>query len=139
MIDEFAIQQTISRYCDGANRRDWQQVLATFTPDAIWEVPTLGAKLEGHEAIQEGFAAFTGPTDYIVQINAPAIIEVDGDRGTARSVIRECGKYTGRDEAFEVLGFFTDELVRTADGWKFTRRTLQIQGMHTIALVPPGQ
>jgi hypothetical protein len=52
----------------------------------------------------------------------------------ARSVIRKCGKFADRDEALEVVGFYNDELVRTAEGWKFTRRAFKAAGMHTFPL-----
>jgi hypothetical protein len=61
---------------------------------------------------------------------------VEGDTATARSVIRECGKFSGRDEALEVLGLYADVLVRTADGWKFAERVFEIRGMHSFPLSP---
>lgn len=81
-------------------------------------------------------ASFVGQMAYFVQINSPAIITVDGDKATARSGIRECGKFSDRDEALEVLGRYEDELVRTATGWKFTRRAFYAAGKHLFALLP---
>ena len=139
MIDEFSIQQSLNCYSEGASRADWDEVLSTFVPDGVWEIPVFGAKFEGHNAIRDGLIHFSAPMDYIVQLNAPAIVKVDGDTATARSVIRECGKYSGRDEALEVLGFYADKLVNTPDGWKFTLRVFELQGMHSFPLLPPAQ
>jgi hypothetical protein len=136
MTDEFAIQETINRYSEGASRADWDQVLSTYLPNGVWEIPDLKAKFEGHKALREGLMHFAGPMDYIVQLNSPALIKLDGDKATARSVIRECGKFAGRDEALEVLGFYADELVRTVDGWKFKRRRFELRGMHSFPLSP---
>lgn len=136
MTDEASIQQTLNRYSTAASRADWDKVLATFTPDAVWDVPDLGARFEGLEAIRSGLLRFSGPMDYIVQLNTPAVIEVDGDTATAQSVIRECGKWSGRDEALEVLGLYADKLVRTAGGWKFVERVFEIRGMHSFPLSP---
>jgi hypothetical protein len=136
MIDEWAIQQTLNRYSEGASRGDWQQVLSTFTPEATWEIPERGARYQDHAVIQEVMAAFVGRMAYFVQINAPAIIEVEGNRATARTIIRECGKFADRDEALEVFGRYTDELIRTTAGWKFTRRVFNALGQHRFALVP---
>lgn len=138
MLDELAIQQTINRYCHAANSREWDQVLSVFLPDAVWEVPNMEVRLTGHDEIRAGFAAMTTGTDYIVQINAPAIIEINGDTATAKSVIRECGKYSDRDEGFEALGWFLDQLKKTENGWKFAQRTLHLQGMHTLKVAPPA-
>jgi ketosteroid isomerase-like protein len=134
MLDEIAIQQTISRYSEGAGRADWDQVMSTFVPDGIWEIPDLGVRHQGHAAIQPAMAAFVGQMAYFVQSNSPAIIAVEGDKATARSVIRECGKFADRDEALEVLGFYHDDLVRTPEGWKFTRRSFKTAGIHTFAV-----
>jgi ketosteroid isomerase-like protein len=138
MSEEFSIQQTISRYAEGASRADWEQVLSTYMPNAIWEITSFGAKFEGHEAIRDALRQFCDPMDYIVQLNAPALIQIKGDTATARSVIRECGKYAGRNEALEVLGFYADELLRTQDGWKFTHRVFESRGMHSFPLSPPA-
>jgi hypothetical protein len=81
-------------------------------------------------------SGFVAMMDYFVQMNTPATIEVTGDKAAAHSVIRECGKFAGRDEALEVLGFYADELVRTAEGsWKFARRTFTSAGLHRFTLM----
>lgn len=139
MLDEIAIQQVLNRYTEGASRADWEQVMATFTPDGIWEVPALAVQHQGHAQIQAAMAGFVEHMAYFVQINSPAIITVDGDKASARSVIRECGKYADRDEALEVLGTYDDELVRTEEGWKFARRTFRSVGVHSFALLPPAR
>ena len=136
MSDIEAIQQLLNRYSEGACRRDWAQVMATFAADAVWAVPSQGVELTGHAAIQPAMAGFVDQMDYFVQMNSAAVIEVDGDSASSRCVIRECGKFAGRDEALEVLGQYEDALVRTADGWKFTRRSFRSFGLHRFALLP---
>lgn len=138
MNDEFSIQQTISRYAEGASRADWEQVLSTYLPNGVREIAAFGAKFEGHEAIQAGLRQFCDAMDYILQINGPALIQIKGDTATARSVIRECGKYAGRNEGLEVLGFYADKLLRTPDGWKFAHRVFETRGMHSFPLSPPA-
>ena len=41
MIDKLEIQETISLYHEGGSKADWDQMMATFLPDGIWEVPAL--------------------------------------------------------------------------------------------------
>jgi hypothetical protein len=48
----------------------------------------------------------------------------------------ECGKFADRDEALEVFGRYSDELIRTAEGWRFTRRVFHAIGQHRFALLP---
>lgn len=134
MSDEAAIQQVINRYTDGCNRHDWLQVMATFAADGVWEVR--GNAIRGHANIQPAMAAFLTQMDYFTQTASPAVIAVAGDTATARTTIRECGKFKGRDEALEVLGFYADDLVRTDEGWKFARRKFTSFGLHRFALLP---
>ncbi len=133
MSDEQAIQQVINRYTDGCNRQDWPQVMATFAGDGIWEVQ--GNAIRGHANIQAAMAGFLTQMAYFTQIASASVIEVAGDRATARTAIRECGKFADRDEALEVLGYYADELVRAAGGWVFARRVFNSFGLHRFALL----
>jgi ketosteroid isomerase-like protein len=136
MNDHVAIQQTLNRYTEAASRADWDQAAATFLSDGIWEITALGKKFQGRAAIREALAGFVAPMDYMVQINAPGVIVIDGDTATVRSSIRECGKFSGKNEALEVLGHYADKLVRAPDGWKFAHRVFEVRGMHRFPLLP---
>jgi ketosteroid isomerase-like protein len=134
--DEAAIQRTITRYSQAASLGEWDEVLTTYLPDGVWEIPHLGMRFDGHAAIRGALSAFFETMEYVLQMNAPALIAIEGDTATARSAIRECGKSAGRDEGFEYLGLYVDRLVRTADGWKFAQRIFQGVGTHHFPLVP---
>lgn len=137
ILDELAIQRVMGIYSEAASRGDLETAVSTFTEDGTWGVPAFNLVCAGREAVLAGLRSFSDPMDYIVQAHCPAIVTVDGENATARSVIRECGKYKGRDEGLEVLGIYVDTLVRTADGWKFTDRSFDLQGIHTFALQRP--
>jgi uncharacterized protein (TIGR02246 family) len=134
MSDHEAIQQVINRYTDGCNCQDWPQVMATFADDGIWEVQ--GNEIQGHAAIQPAMAAFLTQMDYFTQTSSASVIEIAGDRATARTTIRECGKFKGRDEALEVLGYYADELIKVSAGWVFARRKFTSFGLHRFPLLP---
>lgn len=136
-MDDFQlIQQLHNRYSFGSSTADWDMVMSTLAPDCVWLVPDLGVELRGQKAILEGFLSLTEAVAYVVQQNSPALIEIDGDTAVTRCLIRECGKYVDRDAAMEVLGYYTDKLARTADGWKFTERRFTIRGMQDVILAP---
>lgn len=137
MSDEAAIHALLNLYTDGCNRQDWPQVMATFAEDGVWAAA--GAEHQGHAAIQAAMAGFLTMMDYFTQTSAAPIVAVSGDTATARITIRECGKFKGKDEALEVLGYYSDDLLRTADGWKFARRTFTSHGLHRFPLLqgPP--
>jgi ketosteroid isomerase-like protein len=138
MSDHFAIQQLINTYSFTASNGQTAEMAATYAEDGVWEVPDIGLKCEGHAAIKAAGEGVTSTIEYFVQLNSPAIIRVTGDRATAQSVIRECGKYKDKQVALEVLGLYDDELVRTADGWRFACRKFTVKGMHDFAIAPPS-
>ena len=133
--DEAAIQRVINIYSQFASRGDWDRVLPLFLPEAVWEIPHLGMKLEGKQAIAATLTMFKGTMDYVLQLNSPALIEVDGDNARATSGIRESGKSAGKDEAFDYFGIYADTFTRTAEGWKFRTRTFEGIGSQTYTLL----
>ena len=128
MHDKVDIQETISRYHEGASTSDLDQIIATFLPDGIWEVPSLALRAEGHAGLRETMAALVDQLEYLVQINAPAIIEVDGDTATARTLVRECTKLRDGGMYMDLVGQFQDRLRLTADGWRFEQRVFTVLG-----------
>lgn len=136
MIDEFSIQQVLNCFSEAASRSDWDQVITTFAADGTWEIPLFNIKFEGHQAVREALVGFTAQYDYVFQLNAPAQIKVDGDTATARSVVRESAKYADRDEAVEILMFYSDKLVRTPAGWKLKQRISEVRAMQNMQLLP---
>jgi len=125
MSDGEAIQQLINTYSQAASLGEWDRAVGTYLPEGVWAIPHLSMTLEGAAAIRSALTAFMETMDYVLQMNAPAIIHVEGDRATATSSIREAGKSKGEMHAFEFLGLYEDELVHTAEGWKFARRTFR--------------
>jgi hypothetical protein len=137
MLDEIAIQQTLSRFTDGTSRGDIQQALSTFLADGVYE--SSGVRLRGYAAIEAAAVAYVAQFSYVVQVSAPALIVVDGDKATARSVIRESCRYAHDDAVLEVVGTYQDQLIRTAEGWKISHRTFSPIGSYRLPVLPePG-
>jgi ketosteroid isomerase-like protein len=132
MLEKVEIQETISRYHEGASKFDWDAIIATFLPDGIWEVPSLKVRAEGHAGLRETMPALVETIEYLVQINAPAIIEVDGETASARSLIRELAKFRDGGMYMDVVGQFDDRLRRTPEGWRFAHRTFTVFGSHVM-------
>ncbi len=133
--DHHAIQTLHNIYAEGSSIGDFAQVMGCFTEDGIWDAGVAGVH-QGHAAMAKVMAGFVGQFAYYVQTNSPAIITVNGDTATSRATVRECGKFKGRNEALEVMGYYNDDLIRTDDGWKFTRRRFTGLGAHRFALLP---
>lgn len=138
MIDEIAIQQTLTRYCEAVSSGDWDGVAATFVEDGIWQVGSSGKTFQGRAAIREGMKELSGAMEFVVMMNAPGIITVDGMSAAARTTIREFGKIEGREEGFEAFGIYEDRLVSTPKGWRFSHRLFTLKAKHSYALLPGG-
>lgn len=136
MDDRVEIQNTINLYHQAGSLGDLEQMVATFTPEAVWEFTQSGRRFEGHAAIHEAAVGFTAPLEYVAQINAPALITLEGDTATARTAVRETAKIAGRDEGIEAFGVYVDRLVRTAEGWRFTHRAFDLKWMHRVPILP---
>ena len=132
-FDKAEIQETISLYHEAASKLDFDQLMATFLPDAIWEVPSMEISSQGRDNIRSLMENLMAPIEYLVQINAPAVIVVDDDTASARSMIRESAKFRNRAGLMDVVGQYVDRLERTPDGWKFARRTFTVLGTHLSA------
>lgn len=126
--DDYAVQCTINAYAQLTGRGNWDPVLALYTEDGVWEIPHLDLRFEGQAALREALALLSADLEFVLQMNAPALIAVDGDDATARSCIREAGKLKGRAESVEYFGIYQDTLVRTAAGWKFRKRVFEHLG-----------
>jgi hypothetical protein len=135
MIDKIEIQELISIYHEGASTAEFDQLVATFLPDGTWEVPALGILCRGRDDIRSMISKVMAPIDYLVQVHAPAIIVVDGDTASARSLVRESAKFRDRSELMDVVGQYVDELERTPEGWRFARKTFTILGTHLSAAI----
>jgi hypothetical protein len=131
---EFEIQKVLTTYSQAASTGDWDAAVGAYLPEGTWAIPHLGMRLKGRAAIREALVSFMSGMDYVIQMNAPAVIQVDGANATARSGIRECGKSKGKDEGFEFLGFYVDRLVRSDDGWQFVERVFEGRGTHYFPL-----
>ncbi len=58
---------------------------------------------------------------YFMQMTHSGVVVLDGDRATARFVVREHGR--GEGTYYENLAVYNDELIRQADGWRFATRS----------------
>lgn len=122
MQDEWEIQRLLNTYSQYGSCGDWDRTVDTYAPDGVWAIPHLGMRFEGQAAIRQALADFAATMDYVVQMNSPALIEISGDRASARSNIVESGKSVGKHEGFAYFGYYADQLVRTGQGWKFAQR-----------------
>ena len=123
------IRDTIARYAHCVDGGRFDDLVALFTPDGVLEVEGEPAH-RGRDAIR-AFVTGTG-RDLAAGTGAPRIrhhvsnvlIETESpDRARAR-----CYFLAVTDRGADHWGRYSDDLVRTDDGWRFAHRRVRTDG-----------
>lgn len=120
--DELSIRNLVARYTDAVNERDIAAFRQLWTDDAVWEIgPPLQSRAEGIDEIVALLRRLLQAEQYFMQMTHSGVVEIKGDRATARFVERERGR--GESSYYDSLAVYEDVLVREADGWRFAKRS----------------
>jgi 3-phenylpropionate/cinnamic acid dioxygenase small subunit len=122
--DRLEIEHLLIRYCHAIDGRDWDAYRSVFTEDARIDDVTAGPH-NTVETMVEFLARALAGVVHIQHAISTALIELDGDRATARTVCH-CPVVlrdgSGEPQLFFQALWYDDELVRTAAGWRIARR-----------------
>jgi hypothetical protein len=121
--DHVAISDLLARYCLALDTEDVEGWLALFTPDARYEV--FGRSFDGHEGLRRMLSGAPGG----LHLGGPPVIEMTArDRArTTRNLL-----FVERQTGASRCAVYTDELARTAEGWRIARcrcRFLTAEGL----------
>jgi ketosteroid isomerase-like protein len=131
--DRLAIQDLLVAYAHAVDSlHDLDGICAVFTRDAVFDLSGIGfPKLEGHAEIrgffEKTFASMTAHAHYLTNF---AITAYDGDAASVSAYVTGMGRYRAGG-SITVHGRYYFDVVRTGDGWKATRYTMDF-------LIPPG-
>jgi ketosteroid isomerase-like protein len=121
--DVIAINHLAASYADAVSRLQIEEAVETYAIDGVLASPTTDDAV-GRAAITSVIRAATKPLEFVFQTVHGGLVRVDGDRGAARFPITEWSRRTRDGVTMVFLGVYEDDLVRTADGWRFARREL---------------
>ncbi len=134
--DEFAIRDLANRYARMIDRRDWAELPRVFTPDC--ELSGTGYLMRGHAELGIGLRKIDmfSATQHCVHNQVTCL---DGDRATGEFY---CIAYHIHDRdgvAYKLdMGIrYEDCYVRTADGWRLSKRTLNLIWQQDLPLDLP--
>jgi len=125
-----AICELINKYSGIAGRLHAHALGECFAPDAQVHgvAPLLGQPepLTGLAAIIDFFDPVFGGLEWLVQQNTitDVVLSEDGRSATASTNLVESAQRKGA-ETLQLTGRYEDELVWTAQGWRFGKRTLK--------------
>jgi hypothetical protein len=107
--DHVAISDLMARYCLTLDLDDVEGWVALFTPDATYQV--YGRSFDGHDGLRKMLSGAPGG----LHLGGPPVIDmIDRDHArTTRNLL-----FIERGNGVSRSAVYTDELRRTADGWR---------------------
>lgn len=137
MTDRDDITDVLVRYATGIDSRNWTLFRSCFTDDARFDYGGIG-RWDSPEAITAFMrASHSGPSMHRLTNFA---IDIDGDTATARSYVDAVVMGPRGIGAVENFGWYDDQLVRTADGWRISFRRTVLHGARLpgpLRIIPP--
>jgi len=126
LLDERDVTQLCYRYAAALDTRDWALLRTCFADDAVTVYEGLG-RFEGYPAIQAACQAALEPLDRSHHLIGNVSVQVDGDAATAQCYLQAQHVRSGTPggDLYLIAGRYSDRLVRTPDGWRFTHRELE--------------
>lgn len=119
--DRLDIVDVLVRYATGIDRRDWPLFRTAFTDDCALDYGEIG-QWNGVDAVTEFMDRSHAMAGHTMHRLSNHTIAVDGDVATARTYIDGLIMAQDNNSGVNAVGFYDDELVRTADGWRIARR-----------------
>jgi SnoaL-like domain len=121
--DVLAINHLAAAYADGVSRGQIAEACMTYAQDGELHSPTTEPAV-GRDAVTATITATCAGLEFVFQTVHQGLVQVDGDTARARFPITEWARRASDERPIQFLGVYEDECVRTAEGWRFARRTL---------------
>ena len=133
-VDRTALVEHLAEFAAATDGRDWDTIAALLTADAV----AYGAR--GPEAVVARMQAHLGGVGPSQHLLGNHRVRVDGD--SARTLtygrVHHVGAGPLAGSFYECLGEYDDRWVRTAAGWRISRRTFDIRiSLGDVAVLRP--
>ncbi len=116
--DNFEIQQLYARYNNAIDNGDAEGWAATFTPDGVFNT------FSGHDALVGFVKMWREKLGGATRKHWNTNLQISGDSKEATaSVYLMLVDFGTKPASILTTGMYSDSLVKTKDGWRFTKRT----------------
>jgi hypothetical protein len=123
--DKLEIQHLAQTYADGVMQRNAELWGSTWAENGEWSLPGMEKPISGRETLKGFWSKVMEGYPYVLHWVQPGLIEVNGDKATARFYVQENIKDAKGDQV-RVAGVYDDDLVRENGKWKFARRVFAV-------------
>ena len=125
--DIIAIQQLLAAYVFAIDAKDYDALDAVFVPGATVDYRAAGGAAGTWPTMKAWLKGALAPFALTQHLIGLPLVRVEGDRASARTMLFNPMRVA--QKAGEALFFvgctYSDDLVRTADGWRIARRVEQ--------------
>lgn len=119
--DRQDISDVLLRYATGIDRRDWPLFRTAFTEDCELDYGEIGT-WRGIDAATEFMETSHAAAGHTMHRLTNQVIAVDGDSAKARTYVDGLIMFGEGNSGVNAVGFYDDDVVRTAVGWRIARR-----------------
>ena len=131
MDDRQDISDVLVRYATGIDRRDWALFRTVFTDDCALDYGEIGA-WQGVDAVTDFMAEVHATAGHTLHRLTNQAVTVDGDTAMARTYVDALIMFGDNQSGVNGIGFYDDEMVRTAAGWRIARRRFTAVRVSTV-------
>ncbi len=119
--DKIAIAELTALYNQVIDGGLGERIEEVFTSDAYLSAPSTGLRRQGTAELAD---MARGNKGRFVHTTTNHVITVDGDTARQRCTLLLVKLAEDGTSVFDRVGWYDDELVRGADGWRFTARVV---------------
>lgn len=119
----FAMQDLVSDYCLGFDKRDWERFLGIWWEDCVWEIGPPFGNFEGHDGIRQAVREILWPawlqsTHFTTNLR----VTFEGADHAQGVCDVDCIGTTADHQAQTVAATYYDRFERRGGLWKIARR-----------------
>lgn len=133
--DRLEIEQLMVNYIEAIDKQDWDRLDTVFTPDAELDYSSSGGPdgKGSYPDIKKWLQASLAIFPMTQHLIGKSEVVLDGDTAQCRTIfhnpmgvpVNDDGAYDPEGKGLHVFvvgGWYNDTCVRTADGWRITRK-----------------
>jgi hypothetical protein len=132
LLIERECDRLVTRYCHYVDHGEASKIADLFSKDGSWRAP--GVLMSGQDELRSGFAAREANSERMSRhvCNNLIVDVVDEDHATGcvyLTLYRHDGDASRKVSPLEgpaLVGEYRDRFVRTAEGWRFDERSVQM-------------
>lgn len=123
-----ALKTLKARYCHLVDARQWEELAQLFVEDAVCDYGFFGT-FTGRKNIIEGFfkGAVSAASSFMVHMVHNPVIEVNGDRATAKWYLTAQTTHKPSGQAVWAMGIYDDCFLRGDVGWQISSLTFEFK------------